>query len=153
MSQQKQDKLINHPAAKLEIGHRMVCPECSTELIVKADNYQGTVKNRWANITGEWHIRSIDNQYVHTKTNRNPTGLGVGEVFEEATEDEKKMHSQELLTDDIYHRLAVSQVKKRGGDMKGNIVAYEKEMLLRIKQNRLLDELIDAAQGKNNDIN
>ena len=148
MTQQTQDKLINHPAAKLEVGHKMVCPECDTELVVSPDTYKGTTKNRWSNVSGGWHIKSVDGQYIHQKAGAT-TNLPVGEKFDEATSDELKMESRMMETDDKYQRLAVTQVKKRGSTVRGDIVAHEKEMLLRIKQNQLLDALIGAAQGRN----
>ena len=51
----------------------------------------------------------------------------------EATQEQKEFLHQVIKMDDLYNAVAVSQVKKRGADLRGDIIAHEKEMLIRLR--------------------
>ena len=50
--------------------------------------------------------------------------------------------------DDLFQAVAVSQVKKRGAELRGDIIAHEKEMLIRIRQLQILENQNMISRGE-----
>ena len=49
--------------------------------------------------------------------------------------------------DDLFQAVAVSQVKKRGAELRGDIIAHEKEMLIKIRQLQILENASSIQRG------
>ena len=82
-------------------------------------------------------------KFIHQTNEAQPEQKSSGSIptqerFDEATEEQKGYLKNLIELDELYQAVAVSQVKKRGSVVRGDIVAHEKEMLIRLRQLELL---------------
>ena len=124
-----------------DVGKTKLCPVCMTngvEVQIHAveTEYQGTTRYSWKNKDGGSHIKKIGDSFEHqikSAEAQSTPSTSVGEGFREATEEQKQFLADIIRMDDLYQAVATSQVKKRGADLRGDIIAHEKEMLIRLR--------------------
>ena len=124
-----------------DVGKTKLCPVCMTngvEVQIHAveTEYQGTTRYSWKNEDNGSHIKKVGDSFEHQIKSagaQSTPSTSVGEGFREATQEQKEFLHQVIKMDDLYNAVAVSQVKKRGADLRGDIIAHEKEMLIRLR--------------------
>ena len=133
-----------------QVGEKKLCPVCldkgiEIEIHAEESTYQGNTKLTWKNSNGESHVKKIGDSFEHQTTAAKPQSNPPQERFDEATEEQKTFLKSIIEKDDLYQAVAVSQVKKRAhlspsDSVRGDIVAHEKEMLIRLRQLELLEQ-------------
>ena len=128
-----------------QVGEKKLCPVCldkgiEIEIHAEESEYQGNKKLTWKNGDGKSHVKKVGDSFEHQTTAAKPQSNPPQEEFREATPQELEYLKTIIQVDDMYQAVAVSQVKKRGAVLRGDIIAHEKEMLIRIRQQQILHE-------------
>ena len=82
----------------------------------------------------------MGDSFEHQTTAAKAQSIPSQEGHREATPEQLEFMKTVIETDDLYQAVAVSQVKKRGAELRGDIIAHEKEMLIRIRQQQILEQ-------------
>jgi len=144
------------PATMLDVGKKKLCEVCLDKGIeieihaVEKTSSFGT-KYSWKNDNGATHCKPSGvgedgkPKFVHQTNEAQPEQKGSGSIptqerFDEATDGQKGYLKSIIEKDDLYQAVAVSQVNKRGSTVRGDIVAHEKEMLIRLRQLEILEQ-------------
>ena len=140
------------------VGEKKLCPVCldiGTEIEIHAEEstYQGNTKLTWKNSSGESHVKraGVDGQgkplFEHQTKAAKAQSIPSQEGHREATPEQLEFLKKIIERDDLFQAVAVSQVKKRGAELRGDIIAHEKEMLIRIRQLESLEGLVGDRRG------
>ena len=128
-----------------QVGEKKLCPVCldkGTEVEIHAEEstYQGNTKLTWKNSNGESHIKKVGDSFEHQTIAAKAQSIPSQEGHREATPEQLEFMKTVIERDDLFQAVAVSQVKKRGAELRGDIIAHEKEMLIRIRQQQILEQ-------------
>jgi len=128
-----------------KVGEKKICPVCldkgiEIEIHAEESTWQGTTKLTWKNSDGKTHVKKVGEEFQHQTKSAEAESTPNPEGFREATDEQLEFMKQLVSRDDLFQAVAVSQVKKRGADLRGDIIAHEKEMLIRIRQLELLEQ-------------
>ena len=135
-----------------QVGEKKLCPVCldnGTEVEIHAEEstYQGNTKLTWKNSNGESHIKKVGDSFEHQTIAAKAQSIPSQEGHREATPEQLEFLKKIIERDDLFQAVAVSQVKKRGAELRGDIIAHEKEMLIRIRQLETLENLGGVQRG------
>ena len=136
-----------------QVGEKKLCPVCldnGTEVEIHAEEstYQGNTKLTWKNSNGESHIKKVGDSFEHQTIAAKAQSIPLQEgVYRLATPEQLEFMKKIIERDDLFQAVAVSQVKKRGAELRGDIIAHEKEMLIRIRQLETLENLGGVQRG------
>ena len=135
-----------------QVGEKKLCPVCldkGTEVEIHAEEstYQGNTKLTWKNSNGESHIKKVGDSFEHQTIAAKAQSIPSQEGHREATPEQLELLKTIIERDDLFQAVAVSQVKKRGAELRGDIIAHEKEMLIRIRQLESLEGLVGDRRG------
>jgi len=135
-----------------QVGEKKLCPVCldkGTEVEIHAEEstYQGNTKLTWKNSNGESHIKKVGDSFEHQTIAAKAQSIPSQEGHREATPEQLEFLKTIIERDDLFQAVAVSQVKKRGAELRGDIIAHEKEMLIRIRQLESLEGLVGDRRG------
>ena len=135
-----------------QVGEKKLCPVClynGTEVEIHAEEstYQGNTKLTWKNSNGESHIKKVGDSFEHQTIAAKAQSIPSQEGHREATPEQLEFLKKIIERDDLFQAVAVSQVKKRGAELRGDIIAHEKEMLIRIRQLESLEGLVGDRRG------
>ena len=128
-----------------KVGEKKLCPVCldkgiEVEIHAEETTWQNNTKLTWKNSDGKTHVKKVGEEFQHQTTSVGAESTPSAEGHREATDEQLEFMKQIINRDDLFQAVAVSQVKKRGADLRGDIIAHEKEMLIRIKQLELLEQ-------------
>ena len=135
-----------------QVGEKKLCPVCldkGTEVEIHAEEstYQGNTKLTWKNSNGESHIKKVGDSFEHQTIAAKAQSIPSQEGHREATPEQLEFMKKIIERDDLFQAVAVSQVRKRGAELRGDIIAHEKEMLIRIRQLETLENLGGVQRG------
>ena len=120
------------------VGEKRTCPDCDVEVWGReqTSTWQGktTTKLRWANLDGSWHITKVGSDFKHQPSSSQVQGESDTEEKSKsvvgATEEQMTKYAIVLEMEDDFHALAITQVKKHGGDATRGDVIQSKESKL-----------------------
>lgn len=137
------------------VGEKRTCPDCDVEVVGKeqTSTYQGktTTKVRWANLDGSWHITKDSDGFKHQSSSSQVQGGSDTEKKSKsvvgATEEQMTKYAVVLEMEDDFHALAITQVKKHGGDAtRGDVVQSKESKLIDLaKLYRMSAEIGEVA--------
>ena len=127
------------------VGEKKICPVClekgiEIEIHAEESTWQGTTKLTWKNSDGKTHVKKVGEEFQHQIESAKAQSIPSQEGHREATAEQLEFMKQLVSRDDLFQAVAVSQVRKRGAELRGDIIAHEKEMLIRIRQLELLEQ-------------
>ena len=136
------------------VGEKRTCPDCDVEVWGReqTSTWQGktTTKLRWANLDGSWHITKVGSEFKHQlSSNQNPDDSDEekNKSVVGATEEQMTKYAVVLEMEDDFHALAITQVKKHGGDAtRGDVVQSKESKLIDLaKLYRMSAEIGEVA--------
>jgi len=135
-----------------QVGEKKICPIClekgiEIEIHAEESTYQGNTKLTWKNGDGKSHIKKVGDSFEHQTTSAKAQSIPSIEGHREATDEQKVFMKSVIERDDLFQAVAVSQVKKRGAELRGDIIAHEKEMLIRVRQLQILENASAISRG------
>ena len=135
-----------------QVGEKKICPIClekgiEIEIHAEESEYQGNKKLTWKNGDGKSHIKKVGDSFEHQTTSAKAQSIPSIEGHREATAEQQEFMKTVIERDDLFQAVAVSQVKKRGAEQRGDIIAHEKEMLIRIRQLQILENASAISRG------
>ena len=135
-----------------QVGEKKICPIClekgiEIEIHAEESTYQGNTKLTWKNVDCKSHIKKVGDSFEHQTTSAKAQSIPSIEGHREATDEQKVFMKSVIERDDLFQAVAVSQVKKRGAELRGDIIAHEKEMLIRIRQLQILENASAISRG------
>ena len=136
-------------------GENMECPVCKDRgqiIVLQAqmvNDGSGGQKLSWRNSDGSAHQLPPNFEHVSKKMggpipNTNGGNPAAEEKFEEANADTLKLYETELDEIRELRKVAVSLVKERNGQLRGDIVAYETRNLIML---RVKTKLVDLQKS------
>ena len=135
-----------------QVGEKKICPVCldkgiEIEIHAEESEYQGNKKLTWKNGDGKSHVKKVGDSFEHQTTSAKAQSIPSQEGHREATAEQQEFMKTVIERDDLFQAVAVSQVKKRGAELRGDIIAHEKEMLIRIRQLQILENASAISRG------
>ena len=135
-----------------QVGEKKLCPVCldkgiEIEIHAEESTYQGNTKLTWKNGDGNSHVKKNGEDFEHQTTSAKAQSIPSIEGHREATDEQKVFMKSVIERDDLFQAVAVSQVKKRGAELRGDIIAHEKEMLIRVRQLQILENASAISRG------
>ena len=135
-----------------QVGEKKICPVCldkgiEIEIHAEESEYQGNKKLTWKNGDGKSHVKKVGDLFEHQTTSAKAQSIPSQEGHREATAEQQEFMKTVIERDDLFQAVAVSQVKKRGAELRGDIIAHEKEMLIRIRQLQILENASAISRG------
>lgn len=136
------------------VGEKRTCPDCDVEVVGKehTNTWQGktTTKIRWANLDGSWHITKVGSDFKHQPSSSQNEDSDTEEKSKSvvgATEEQMTKYAIVLEMEDDFHALAITQVKKHGGDAtRGDVVQSKESKLIDLaKLYRMSAEIGEVA--------
>ena len=136
-----------------QVGEKKICPVCldkgiEIEIHAEESEYQGNKKLTWKNGDGKSHVKKVGDSFEHQTTSAKAQSIPSQEGHREATAEQQEFMKTVIERDDLFQAVAVSQVKKRGAELRGDIIAHEKEMLIRIRQLQILENQNMISRGE-----
>ena len=135
-----------------QVGEKKICPVCldkgiEIEIHAEESEYQGNKKLTWKNGDGKSHVKKVGDSFEHQTTSAKAQSIPSQEGHREATAEQQEFMKTVIERDDLFQAVAVSQVKKRGAELRGDIIAHEKEMLIRVRQLQILENASAISRG------